>query len=250
MKYIVIILLSILFLVQGAYAQVPGYMGKRAWITTDLNFAPAFFNMNKNHKNIRASTLDFEARAKEQNLFALNYRPQLTFEYLVGKNVALGLSYSRIITGTVKEIDLGNPEIDGYHYDMLRGNSFGFHLKKFRYGKSASIAPIGYYWTLGVAAAKFNTYASKESKIGQFASDVINPVATLGVGKQKVLFDRFLINSGVEYGWSFLPRSIFSDFEGSSVPANPQATSIHHAFTSMFGYYLFNIKVSCGLLAF
>jgi hypothetical protein len=251
LKYLFTLLLSILLLAQAAQAQVPGYMGKRAWFTADLNFAPAFFNMNENHMVIRKGILEEGARAKGTNLFAINYRPQFNFEYLVGKNIALGLSYSIIKTGTVKELDIDNPEIDGMYYDILKGNSFGFHMKKFKYGESASIAPIGYYWTLGVAAAKFNTYASKTSKEGQFSKDVINPVVTLGVGKQKVLFDRFLLNSGVEYGWSFLPQSMLEDTGYfNTVFDNPQQNSIHHAFNSMLGYYLFNIKVSVGMLAF
>jgi hypothetical protein len=250
LKYLFTLLLSFLLLEQAAQAQVPGYMGKRAWFTADLNFAPAFFNMNENHMVIRKGIMEDEARAKGTNLFAINYRPQLSFEYLVGKNIALGLSYSIIKTGTVKELDMGNPEIDGMYYDILRGSSFGFYMKKFRYGKSASIAPIGYYWTLGVAAAKFNTYASKTSKTGQFSTDVINPVITLGLGKQKILFGRFLLNSGVEYGWSFLPKSILEETGYSTVLENPHQNSIHHAFNSMLGYYLFNIKMSVGMLAF
>ncbi len=246
MKYLYTLLFSF-FLFQAAFAQVPGYMGKRAWVSADLNFAPALFNMNKNHMVIRKYILDNEARATGQNLFAVNYRPQLNFEYLVGRNVALGLSYSIIRTGTVKELEHTNEEIDGLHHDLLKGSSFGFHMKKFKFDKSASIAPIGYYWTLGLAAAKFNTYSSKESMQGQFSKDVINPVATLGVGKQKVLFDKFIFNSGVEFGWSFMPK----DFMDESISAtHPHSESIHHVYNSMFGYYVFNIKLSCGYLAF
>ena len=241
------IVMTFLF-VQVSQAQVPGYMGKRAWVTADLNFAPAFFNMNKNHNVVR-DIFDGEARAKGTNLLAINYRPQFSFEYLVGRDVALGLSYNIIRTGTVKELErtYTDPEIGGMYYDILKGNSLGVHMKKFKFDKSASIAPIGYYWTLGIAATKFNTYSSKESKQGQFSKDVINPVVTFGSGKQKVLFDKLILNSGVEFGWSFLPKE---SFDGHGTNSHLHAESIHHAFNSMLGYYIFNLKLSVGYLAF
>lgn len=188
------------------------------------------------------------ARAKGENLLAINYRPQFTFEYLISRDVALGLSYSIIRTGTIKDLEHANPEIDGWHYDHLRGNAFGLHMKKFKFNKSASIAPIGYYWTLGMTAAKFNTYSSKEGKTGQFSKDVLNPVATLGVGKQRVFFDKIIINSGAEFGWSFMPRDMID--EDTSTNSHLQYESIHHAFSSMLGYYIFNMKLSVGYLAF
>ena len=250
MKNIFSFLILFLFLQQMASAQVPGYMGKKAWVTADFNFAPAFFNMNQNHMVMKKGVLDTEARAKGQNVWAINYRPEFNFEYLVGRDVALGLSYSLLKTGTVKELESTNPEIDGFHHDILKGNAIGFHLKKFKYSKSASIAPIGYYWKLGIAASRWNTYSSKESTIGQFSKTVTNPVLTLGVGKQKVLFDRFLLNTGMEFGWSFLPKDVVDEIKGNEITPHAHDVSIHHAYSSMFGYYLFNMKVSVGYLAF
>lgn len=248
MRYLFTILCAFLFVQQG-FAQVPGYMGKRAWVSADFNFAPAFFNMNQNH-NVVKVMVEGEGRAKGQNIWALNYRPQFNFEYLVGRDVALGLSYSLIRTGTVKELESANPEIDGMHHDILKGNSFSIHLKKFKFDKSASIAPIGYYWTLGVAATKFNTYNSRESSFGQFSKDVVNPLITIGGGKQKVLFDRLIVNSGIEFGWSFLPKDMVDEVKGNGISPHPHDLSIHHAYSSLFGYYIFNLKLSCGYLAF
>lgn len=248
MRYLFTLLFAFLF-VQLGYAQVPGYMGKRAWVSVDFNFAPALFNMNQNHM-ATTEIISEEGRAKGVNPLAINYRPQLNFEYLVGRDVALGLSYSHVRTGTVKEIESISQEVDGMYYDMLKGNSFGLQLKKFQFHKSASIAPIGYYWTLGLAATKFNTYASKESKVGQFSKDVLNPVITLGIGKQKILFDRLIINSGMEFGWSFLPKDLVEEYNGDTISPHPHDISIHHAYSSLFGYYLFNLKLSCGYLAF
>ena len=247
MKYIVI-LISFLFFQQNGMAQVPGYMGKRAWITADFNFAPALFNMNKNHMIIKEDFLDGYSRAKGQNPWAINYRPEINFEYLTGRDVALGLSWGSVRTGTIKELESHNPEIAGTYYDILKGNAFGVHIKKFKFDKSASIAPIGYYWKLGLLATRFNTYSSNESKKGQFSETVTNPVITLGIGKQKVLFDRLLLNTGMEFGYSFMPKDTTDD--GSTTTSHPNDVSIHHVYSSMLGYYLFNLKVSCGYLAF
>lgn len=249
MKYLLTVLVfSITATV--ANAQVPGYMGKRAWVTADLYFAPALFNMNQNHMNIKeGDPLDIENRSKGTNLLAFNYRPQLKFEYLVGRNIALGLTYTMFRTGTVKELDSTNPDIDGIHYDLIKGSSLGFHVKKFNVDKSASIAPIGYYWTYGVAATKFNTYNPAFPKQGQFSKDVINPVITVGFGKQTVLFDKFILDSGAEFGWSFMPTDA-SEVDYTQEGDHEHGLSIHHAYRSMMGYYLFNLKVAVGCLAF
>lgn len=249
MKYLLTVLVFS-SVMSVANAQVPGYLGKRAWVTGDLYFAPALFNMNQNHMNVESENwLDIENRAKGTNLLAFNYRPQVKFEYLVGRNIALGLTYSLIRTGTVKELESTNPDINGIHYDLIKGSSLGFHIKKFSFEKSASIAPIGYYWTYGVTATKFNTYSPAFPKQGQFSKDVINPVITIGFGKQTVLFDKFIIDSGAELGWSFMPKDA-KGLEYMEEGDHEQSLSIHHAYRSMLGYYLFNLKVAVGCLAF
>ncbi len=251
MKHLYTLLFVICF-APLAIAQVPGYMGKRAWVSANFNVAPALFNMNQNHMSTRASVLGRESRARGQNFLAINYRPQLTFEYLISRDVALGLSYSFVKTGTVKELASDNPEIDGIHYDILKGNTIGVHMKNFRFSHSASIAPIGYYWTLGFGITKFNTYHGKQGKVGQFTKDVMNPVITIGTGKQQVLFDRLVINSGVEFGWSFMPKDAKDILDADEMNAgeHPESLSIHHAYGSLLGYYVFNLKLAVGYLAF
>ena len=64
------------------------------------------------------------------------------------------------------------------------------------------------------------------------------------------LSDRFLISSGLEFGWSFLPKDVVEEIKGNGYTPHPQDKSIHHAYNNSFGYYLLNMKISCGCLAF
>ncbi|MBA4144764.1 MAG: hypothetical protein DI538_20865 [Azospira oryzae] len=224
-------------------------MGKRFSLFLEGNPTPAFFVQNQNNRVM----YDFAggARAKEVNRFAFNFRPQATVEYLVGRDVSIGISYSRIAIGTNRGFldQYQDPSSTNYSvdYDVVRGQSAGVHLKFYGFDRSASIAPIGFYETFAVYVTQTNTYDDKKSKTKQFKNDFIYPVATVSIGRQTMLARNLLLKTGVEFGWAFVPTNFLTETEDTWTVQEYAGYNVHQ---SLAGYYLFNFNVALGYALF
>jgi hypothetical protein len=234
------LLFLLLLCAASLQAQVPGYMGKRAFIQLELNPTPALFNMNMN--NTVSINIGDEARTDKQNLMALNIKPQINFEYLLGQSFALAINYHQIITGTVKEV-----EYDYYEdrYDLIKGDGAGITMKFYKFKKSGSVAPLGRYGSLGFNLARINSYNRRGDERKQFRNDLYYPVVSWGFGKQFMPVNNVLISTGAEFGWTFSPTH-----KGEEPASDEHALSIDHVHSSMFGYNFFNLKVSVGYMLF
>lgn len=240
------LLMMLLFSV-AVNAQVPGFMGKRFSVFLEANPTPALFVQNADNQVIVNPGGD-DARTHDENLFAFTFRPQVTLEYLLGRDVSVGFSYSRISVGTTRayQISEANPNylID---YDVVRGQSIGMHLKMYRFSKSASIAPIGFYTTLSAYLTQTNTYDTKKSKAKQFKNDFVYPVATLGLGRQTMIAKNLLLKTGVEIGWAFVPTNFLSETEDDWTIQEYAGYNVHQ---SLFGHYILSLNVSLGYTLF
>lgn len=240
--YLWVILIS----VTAANAQVPGYMGKRFSLFVEGNPTPALLVQNANNQVVINPGGD-DARTDDVNRFAFNFRPQVTLEYLLGRNVSLGVSYSRLAVGTTRafqNVDEGTYLIN---QDVVRGQSMGLHLKHFNFRRSASIAPIGFYHTFSAYLTQTNTYDTKESKVKQFREDFIYPVATLGVGRQYMVARNLILKTGIEMGWAFVPTNFLFETEDDW---NIQEYAGYNVHQSLAGYYIFSFNVAIGYTLF
>ena len=223
-------------------AQNPGLMGKRFSFFLEANPTPAFLSRNMNNELI---TDPFEDTSAKVNRFAFNFRPQVTFEYLYSRDYSIGLSYSMIGTGTSRPssdrpYDNSSEDVDA---DVIRGNSVGLHWKRYRYEKSASIAPIGFYQTLSVYATQTNTYDTKRSHTKQFKDDFMYAVVSFGIGRQSMIANKLLLKTGVEIGTPILSAL---DDTGTSFTED----AVHNVKRNLVGYYLFSFNVAIGYIPF
>ncbi len=233
------ILLPILLLISTltASAQVPGFMGKRALLMLDFNPAPALLNMNVNHKV--TADITGEARAAATNPFAFNIRPQLSFEYLLGKSIAMGMNLQQVVTGTIIDED-AMTTYGGY--GVLKGNAAGISLKFYKFRKGGAVAPLGLYSSLNLDMYKINAYSSLRNKTKLLQEDINYPVASWGFGKQFMPVPRLLVGTGAEIGLAFI-----------SIDENESTASLYTREAvemSTFAYHLFNFKVSVGYMLF
>ncbi|MBL3657865.1 hypothetical protein [Fulvivirga sediminis] len=239
------LLLSVTFFSE---AQVPGFMGKRASFSLNLNPTPALINQNEN--NVIIFNIDENSRSTKQNYLAFNYRPQVSFDYLVGKNLSLGIDYKLLTTGTTRAYEEEPEKENDYEHlhndDVLKGSSLGLHIKYFLHKKSGSIAPIGYYQTLGLEYATLNTYDDKDSDEKLFVNDFKHFILTYEAGKQNVFFNTLLISYGVEFGYAFVPGNFMFEEPQWTI----QEESGYNVHRSLFGYYVFSFKLGIGSLLF
>lgn len=240
-------LLMMMLLSSVASAQVPGFMGKRFCIFLEGNPTPALFVQNANNEVIVNPGGD-DARTNSVNRFAFNFRPQVTLEYLLGRDVSLGLSYSQISVGTTRAYQVNEDQhpylID---HDVVRGRSLGLHLKMYQFRKSASIAPIGFYNTLSVYLTQTNTYDTKRSKVRQFKNDFTYPVGTIAFGRQTMIVKNLILKTGVEIGWAFVPINFISETEDDWTIQEYAGYNVHQ---SLVGHYIFNLNVALGYTLF
>lgn len=248
MKYLLTFVIASLLLVTSAYCQVPGYMGKRAYLTLDMNPTPAFFNQNAN--NVASFNTDGVTRASKIKFLSFNYRPQISFEYLVHRNVAIGISYSRIQTGTIRAYETGPEDIDDFEHsfddDVMKGMSLGLNVRVFKVSSSASIAPIGIYRNYKVEYATVNTYDDKSASEEFFVNDFKYPIFTFGIGRQTILAKKFVFRYGMEFGYAAVPGNFFFEAPEWTV----QEESGYNVHASLFGYYVFSFKLALGPLLF
>lgn len=244
MRYTIIV--AFLLLAVSAHAQVPGFMGRRFTVFLDGNPTPAIFVQNSN--NALATYTESGRGHKKESYFAFNFRPQITAEYLVHRDVSLGLSYSRINVGTVRGF-LNHPDATEFEidFDVVKGHALGLHLKFFRFNESASIAPIGFYKTLSVYMTQTNTYEDKKSKAKLFQKEFTYPVVSLGIGRQSMLAKNLIVKTGIELGWAFVPRNFLSESEDDWTTQEFAGYNVHQ---SLFGHYMFNVNLGIGYTIF
>ena len=228
-------------------AQAPGYMGKRFSIFLEVNPTPALFVQNANNEVIVSPGGD-DARTSDVNRFAFTFRPQVTLEYLLGRDVSLGFSFSKISIGTTSAYQL-NEDNPNYltNQDVVRGQSIGMHLKLYQFSRSASIPPIGFYQTFSAYLTQTNTYDTKKSKTRQFKNDFVYPVATIGFGRQTMVAKNLLLKTGIEVGWAFVPINFISESVEDWTIQEYAGYNVHQ---SLVGHYIFSLNVALGYTLF
>jgi hypothetical protein len=243
-------LIALFLMGNAAIAQVPGYMGKRFSFFLEGNPTPALFVQNLNNTVIANPGGD-QATTDKVNRFAFNFRPQVTMEYLVHRDVSIGLSYSRIGIGTTRAYLVPPRTEDDHEYeldpDVVKGDAAGLHFKFFKFNQSASVAPIGLYQTFSIYVTRTNTYDDKKSKVKQFKNDFLYPVASLSVGRQSMIAKNLIIKTGVEFGWAFVPFNFLFETPDDWTVQEYSGYNVHR---SLFGHYIFSFNVAIGYTPF
>jgi hypothetical protein len=250
MRWLILTGISCLVGLADVHAQVPGFMGKRFALFLEPNLTPALFVQNVNN-TVMINPGGDQARTEKNNLLSINYRPQITLEYLVTRDVSLGFSYSVLQFGTPRRYETassqpGSPQYE-IDFDVVRGRAAGMHFKFYKFRQSASIAPIGFYKTISIYFSQTNTYDDKKSTVKQFKNDFLYPVVCYGIGRQTMIAKNFILKTGVDVGWAMVPINYLQESEEEWTVQEYAGYNVHG---SLLGYYLFNITLSFGYIPF
>lgn len=238
MRYCVILLLLCSAVI--AKAQVPGYMGKRFSVFAQGYMFPAIFVANT-----RSELIYNNETYQTYNPLAFTARPQVTVEYLIKKDFAMGLSYNQFAMGTAKQLeDPNDPGSYIYNADVVRGQSIGLHFKFYRPNTLAAVAPLGMYCTGSIYYSIFNTYDDRKSTKKQLAKDLGRPVLAVEFGRQSMIAKRVLLKTGIEVGCAVTAFNLSESMDDQEEDASWLAQK------SVFGYYVFNFNVGVGYLVF
>ncbi|HYV94519.1 MAG TPA: hypothetical protein VE978_22285 [Chitinophagales bacterium] len=238
----------ILLFCYHAFAQAPGYVGKKF----SLYYNPAFFITVYNSGGDGPS---------------INLRHDFSADYVVSKSIALG--------GSVKLISL-KLNNDFYHTDYVEGHLskafegvvklsgpvFSVYVKKFSFRKRGYIAPVGVYNKIEFCVG---SYSGKTDRVGTpydpDSYDYVNRFEYLGFnnhlttagfiysfGRQSLFFDRLFVTTGGSLGL-MLPTGIE---RGAGIGTGGDGSELSYrgqASWRTFGYFMLNINLGIGFLA-
>lgn len=230
--------LSMIF-IPFSYSQVPGYMGKRCIIKANVYGMPLSGFLFANEKP-----------------GDLNLRFSLGIDYVLSRNISLGISGEQV--NDIVEIDKITTTPAGQQYPdnpikfksaaNFYGYNLGVNMKFFFLRASGSLAPFGRYFLLEYLKNHVSVsddgryYASGKTQLNTISTNTI----VFGMGSQKILFNRLVIDTNLKYGINFYGLSRMRSSE-SRIDYDP----VYAACTSkMFSDYLFTLSIGIGILAF
>jgi hypothetical protein len=204
MRSFIYIFLLIIICVNSASSQVPGYRGKKVILKCNASGMPAigyFFS--------------------DENFFDLNLRFSTGLDVVLTKRISMGISLEQvndIIYFNKYTVSSAFPISSSNDFDRLykyksaanfHGWNYGANIKIFSFNGSGSIAPFGRFIILEYLYNKIKVdddgrfYASGKKDLNDFHSHSFH----IGIGSQKVYFNRITLEGNVKlgfntYGWS------------------------------------------------
>jgi len=174
LKKIILFLIVLTFAFNGKSQNVPGYLGKRAFL--DYNFTSPFLTfLPPSYTN-----------------FIHNFQ----FNYVIRRRSQIGLNYDFF---SLKETNDDDFSFDG----KLKGSSIGIN---FDWYNRRAIAPIGRYFRLE-AKYLFGNYTHTFWNGTNFETEERKytvPTFAFGLGTRRVFFDRMVYNVGGSVGYAIL----------------------------------------------
>jgi hypothetical protein len=232
----------------GLHAQVPGYLGKRFTLFLEANPTPAFLVQNTNNALIFHP--GSESFAGKRNPLAFNLRPQVELDYLVHRDFSIGFRGSYVMAGTTRAMDISDESgefMSVFDPAVIKGQSLGINLKFFRFKKSASIAPIGFYKNISIMVSMANVYGRMSSNEKIHGADVVAPVVAFGLGRQSIIARNILLKTGFELSFTGVQMNFLTEREEDWSAEEFTKYNMHR---SLFSYNLFTLNVALGYISF
>lgn len=227
-------------------------MGKRMSVGYDFSFAPTIFN-----PGYHSGTEYTEGH------LIINTRHNFNLDYLISRDVSIGVTYKRFRSGTYAYFDVNY--VDEYGDTSIGYSSAGFilpfktscygiTLKKFRFDRKGSLAPLGMYYEcqLMYMSIKGEPYLDSTNSYYEnvFLSTEGNNFGAehmiaglFDIGRQSLYFDHLLVNTGFEFGLS--TAGLFNGADTANEAEYKRAMKSRAG-----GHILININLGVGWIIF
>ncbi len=239
-------IIPLLFVVSSVFGKTSGYMGKRLALSYGLELSPAFFNPTPNQI---FGSID------------LNIGSTYQLEYILNRKLSVGLSLNRMKTQALFSSTVVTYEFDDIYTNEyststdyidvngdINATGFGISLKYY----TRNVAPLGGYLKaeFQYLPYKFNrTYSDEETEDNDYIFVDPDGYHTYAVkfefGKQRVYFDRIIINMAINSGFVFDNTLIRLDSN-----FNQYESVYYNSNLRLMMMSFFNLKIGIGLLAF
>ncbi|MDZ4758308.1 MAG: hypothetical protein SGJ10_09235 [Bacteroidota bacterium] len=207
MKKITIICLLFTAFCKGAWAQVPGFIGKKFSASAGLMFFPAFNATYNNRENI------LPILGGEISFFGMNWIKNLNLDYAKSRTTTVGLDYQNMRTS-----DFVVPSTSSSNHKAIRyvhANSVGVNFKIFNEDKGA-LAPIGNFQKLGLNMLLTRSYDSLDNILKAYPTKNHFLTFTYGFGKRIILYKYFTFTYGVDMT-IMLDQSFVTPIDGNDI---------------------------------
>jgi hypothetical protein len=214
-----------------AFSQVPGFLGKRLSINIGAHVSPILFD--------RLGNVDDEGTGS-----FINKRFSIGAEYVLSRKWSVSANF-HIQNSATNELDFDTDIERGLTYKLgysVKSNGASLQFIRFNSKKSDFIAPVGRYFSLGLMVSNFSLVDTKGNvfKAGTRMSSGSISGFTVGLGRNRVFFERILFSYGIEAAYLFY----FKPFEAE----NDLSEMITAAKKRVFQVSFLNLKTSIGYL--
>lgn len=221
MKYLLYITILVIAIQTNAQSQVPGYQGKRFFVEVGGTFFPGFGTLNAQNKG-QNSFPDGEDNAA----ITLVDRYYISTNYVLSRRTVFKFGFDYSIAGlfTKKSNSSGDIDTKAFFHQIHMPDfniSVDIHTKK-----ASSLAPIGFYWNLGlriipttgVFVSQRTIYDSGGSTNSKINTDDIQPNLllfgpSLKWGFRTVFANNFTFNFSLQS--TLFLQSIFNTYANS-----------------------------------
>lgn len=222
----------------SAYAQVPGYLGKKITLQGEFHSFPA---INGPTATFKGSQFSYGENAGE---FGFNWSAGVRLGYVVSRYNQILLSFDYLKTGMTQTAYFPS-DFDYSSRDLflnLKGLSFGIGTRKFRTGKGG-LAPMGLYNGFSLNATLLKGEINKDFnppniKLSTYGIDAKHMLVSLGYefGNNFIIKDRLLLNVGAKLNFALSPRAFKNAIEASEPwdPYNNVSLSLEEGNTDNF----------------
>ncbi|MCX2744071.1 hypothetical protein OO013_09355 [Mangrovivirga sp. M17] len=176
-----------------SFSQVSGYLGKRSYLLFDITPTTATFASTPSGKTNYINLSMIPESEIDYSIFAMNFKPEVSFSYLIRNDIALGVSGAYNITSTYIENEFQSSYKE---YGIIKGIGAGIYVQIFSGPKESNIAPMGRYITLGVDLIMSDLYSNVDDATKLNSKKILSPILTYEFGKQILLNDWLLLKYG------------------------------------------------------
>ncbi|MCW3104173.1 MAG: hypothetical protein JWO09_2613 [Bacteroidetes bacterium] len=241
-------------------AQIPGYLGKRLMVGYSNNFF--------------LSTVDPTASSYD---LGMNTTHSLNVEYTIKNRTNICASFQMFRTGIAvntgfieyRTTSSGSTTVKTYTYYPIPDAPMVMKTKclalGFKFFKRGSFAPLGKYRKLE-AVLMFSNISYQpltfryiqgnktgRASLGSGNYSYKEFAVTYTLGRQRILFDRLVVDYGVQFGFMPLGALSITDYSGTvnitNYPGAMESVLREESNMRLFRYELFNIHLGLGFLA-
>lgn len=176
----------------GAFAQVPGYMGKRFNMKLGMSFMPALF------QPVYVSTPFSYGASSTFSFYGFFNRYNFNFDYTVGRRSTIGLAFhftpaafrSTVYDSLGASSYLGIMGANGYDIGIYYRAFFGKYL-----------APVGTYYKIELGGHIFHAYDRGDNYPAAYKYDHLGGTAYLinSFGRQHIFANTVSLDYGVDF---------------------------------------------------